>query len=370
MHKPFESVIALARFELSPQEVAHARQSLSEVRAWPVFMEHIELHGLSGIAAKHIRAHDLPLPTEQSRALKALNLRHRAASEARYIALQELSEAFANASIEWLALKGVALMPMLYGAGELRPMRDIDLLLPQHQLNAAKAVIRQLGYLIADQQPSKYMRDMHQLPNAVKTINGFTVSLELHHDGFARDMRGHCYFPNSTADLAQIQWRDLSMPVFAEAPMLNQVTHHLRGMHPGAVLKLINVMDVIGLAEQMAQSGTLHEALARYPELETTLRCLHVYTPLPEPLSNVLPPLPTQLVEGTGEVMVSFRTVMQSRAPLKRRLRWLLRPSDWWLHLYYNVDPESSLWLIKWVRHPLRLVNWIGRRMISRLRGG
>ena len=64
-------------------------------------------------------------------------------------------------------------MPHIYKVAELRPMRDMDILMPVEQLQKAASVMRELGYNLPTEQPSKFMRDMHQLPNASKKVNGF-----------------------------------------------------------------------------------------------------------------------------------------------------------------------------------------------------
>jgi hypothetical protein len=48
----------------------------------------------------------------------------------------------------------------------------------------------------------------------------------------------------------------------------------------------------------------------------------------------------------------------------------LFSPSDWWLHLYYNVDPSNSLLIVKTIRHPATILAWLGQRLSSRLLGG
>ena len=39
-------------------------------------------------------------------------------------------------------------------------------------------------------------------------------------------------------------------------------------------------------------------------------------------------------------------------AELAERLQLLFRPSDWWLHLYYGVDPDKSLFWVKLPQWP------------------
>jgi len=370
MHKPLESVIALAQFSLSGVYLDNANRLLKTETDWPRWLNHIELHGLSGFANQHIEQHNLPVPTNIRMSLKALNIRHKSAADVRYQSLCEINEVLKNKNIPYAALKGAALMPYLYGEAALRPMRDMDLLLPRKFLRQAANCLRDIGFDLPKEQPSQFMRDMHQLPNATKTINGFTSSVELHRDGISREVTGHFYYPQRDQDLQSIVWRDLEFQALEDLKMIHQVARHLEGLHPSAQLKLINVMDVIGLAEMILKKGQWSQLNDQYPHVINTLRCLHSLTPLPAALQAELDPLPRKVPHGVGQIMGSLRSALLAKAPLKQKLMPLLSPSDWWMHLYYNVDPDKSLWWIKTVRHPLRVSNWLLRRMYSRILGG
>lgn len=370
MHTPLPSVSALARFSFSPEELEHACFALKGEKNWQAWIDQIELHALSGFVNQHLADYDLPIPEELHLPLKALKARHTAAANARYQTLCEINEVFTENDIPFLGLKGAALMPYLYKEGYLRPMRDMDLLLPNSVLNKAADCLRDIGFDLPDAQPSKFMRDMHQLPNATKTVNGFVSSVELHRDGISREVTGHYYYPNSEQSIQQIQWRDLRFNALEDVQMLHQVTKHLEGLHSGAILKLINVMDVIGLAEHVRKTGQWQRLEKEYPHVINTLRCLHLLTPLSEELQRQVAPLPKKAPEGVGRIMGSLRSALLDKISIKQKLTQLLSPSDWWLHLYYNVDPSKNLWWVKLVRHPLRVSNWLLRRVYSGLLGG
>lgn len=364
------SVIALARFGFTPSELDSARQHLANEGNWKRWINEIEQHGLSGFANKHISEHGLPVPSEVKMELKALVIRHRAAAKARLQTLHEIDEVLAQAGIPYIGLKGAALMPYMYKESGLRPMRDMDLLLPRENLEEAADCLRSIGYDLPREQPSQFMRDMHQLPNATKKVNGFLSSIELHGDGISREVTGHYYYPSSADKIQTIQWDDLEFCALEDLQMMHQVSKHLEGLHTGAQLKLINVMDVIGLAQMILHKGRFDELAKQFPHVITTLRCLHCYTPLPAELGERLAPLPTTPPKNVGKIMGSMRNALLGKKSLRQRLKLLLDPSDWWLHLYYNVDPDKSLWWIKCVRHPLRIANWLSRRLYSRLLGG
>ena len=370
MRKPMDSIVALARLTLSSADASAANRLLAEVAAWPNWLQQIEAHGLSGLASKHIAEHDLTIPADIKVSLRALNIRHRAAAQARYRVLTEIDAIFKQHDLPYVGLKGAALMPHLYLEASLRPMRDMDLLVPKERIDEAGGLLRELGFTMPDHQPTKYMRDMHQLPNATKTVDGFTCSVELHLDGITREVPGHLYYPAQENAFQTIRWNDLSFKAFEDKLFLHQVAAHLQGLHPSALLKLINVVDVVVLAQHILKKGDWDALQQQYPHVVNVLRCLHLYTPLPNELQDQLAPMPVKAVKGVGEIMGSLRNALVTKRALSDRLILLFFPSDWWLHLYYNVDPDKSLIWVKCIKHPLRVLNWLSRRLYSRLHGG
>lgn len=66
--------------------------------------------------------------------------------------LHTLVPAFAAAGIPLLLLKGAALATRLYPAPSLRPMRDLDLLVPPHDATRAHDLLTSLGYTAAPER--------------------------------------------------------------------------------------------------------------------------------------------------------------------------------------------------------------------------
>jgi hypothetical protein len=154
--------------------------------------------------------------------------------------------------------------------------------------------------------------------------------------------------------------------------MLHQVTRHLAGLHPGAVLKMINVLDVVLYAEKFQDELDWLTLAKRYPHVLNTLRCLHYIVPLSSSLQarvgGLSEPLPA--MSGVGETMLPLTMIAASKDSVGQKLRHLLTPPDWWLHLYYNVSPENTLRWVKTVRHPLTVARWLGKRAWSAILGG
>jgi len=79
-------------------------------------------------------------------ALRHAALRAAALEPLRLADLRALLEAFAARGVDVLITKGTALAYSLYASPDLRPRADTDLLIDAAQLDAARAVFRELGY--------------------------------------------------------------------------------------------------------------------------------------------------------------------------------------------------------------------------------
>jgi hypothetical protein len=362
----------LARLELNTQDVNAIQSSFDGLPNWTSFLNKAELYAISGLILNHVQQYDIRVPKAELFALKGLAMRHRAAANARYSLMQELSNALGESDIPFAALKGLALAPMIYPQDGLRPMRDIDILVPREQEQKAADVLRGIGFHLPDTQPSKFMRDSHQLPNATKRVNGFTISVEIHHDALSRDVHGHLFYEDVTPHLQRVSWRELEFKTLGHEQMLHQVSKHLEGLHPGAVLKLINVMDVVLYAEQYIDEINWDELRSNSSHVLNTLKCLHMIHPLSAQLQLKISgtPLDQKELADVGMIMLPLTHIISKQNTVLKQLKLLFAPSDWWLHLYYNVDPNKSLWLVKCLRHPLTIAVWIGKRLFSRVLGG
>jgi len=343
---------------------------IKNVQNWQVFLNQLEENALAPLFYSHVNHHSLPIDANVSLALKSLVLRHHSMAQARYQAINELQQAFANASIHWIALKGLALASSLYDHVGQRPMRDMDILVARQDLENVSEIMRSLGYVLPKEQPSKYMRGTHQLPNAEKKINGFTVSIEIHHNAISQDAHDSLVFEDIKREVETIQWDGLSIPTLPKELMLHQLCRHLEALHPGGNLKLINVLDVIGFAESNISKLNWQLISKQHKHILNTLRCLNYISPLSSELKEVVDAKSQPCLQGVGEIMLPLSAIFSTNYSLSERLQLLLLPSDWWLHLYYGVKPQRRLLFVKFVRHPLKLSKWLLGRFISRLLGG
>lgn len=93
-------------------------------------------------------------------------------------ALADVGAVLSGAGIDYVVLKGGALALAAYPAPGLRPMRDIDILVPRDAIDEANRLIRALGFELPGNFEEHEVEDKHHLP-LLQNRDG--VRLELHH---------------------------------------------------------------------------------------------------------------------------------------------------------------------------------------------
>lgn len=360
----------LTRASLTDAEASAVQAKFNTVDNWQSLLADAELYAISGFVFKHVNEHQLEIPNNVMLALKGLAIRHQSAAKARHKTVVEITKAYADQGIKFVALKGLGLAPMIYPDVRLRAMRDIDILVPPEKKHQAGAILRDLGFDLPDEQASKYMRDSHQLPNATKKVDGYTISVEVHHDAITRDVSGHLNFDEASGQIHAIDWDGVALNVLNHELMLHQVSRHLEGVHPGGVLKLINVMDVVLYSEHFIDQIDWQVIARDYSHVINTLKCLHLIMPLSEKLQAIVGGVPSVRPKDVGVIMPALSTIINKRRKLNEVCNELFLPSDWWLHLHYNCDPSSSLLVVKLLKHPCNIAKWLFNRLVSRLLGG
>ena len=62
---------------------------------------------------------------------------------------------------------------------------------------------------------------------------------------------------------------------------------------------------------------------------------------------------------GLGYGMIPLAEIAASDMSLVEKLAALFNPPAWWLHGFYGVPPERSLFLSRALRHPLMVARWM-----------
>lgn len=113
---------------------------------WPAVFDLAQLHGVLPMIDRGLRAQAFAVPAafrarlaEERRNTALLNLRN-------YGEFQRIARALAARGIALIPLKGLHLAELVYGDISLRPMADLDVLVPRAQAPEAVESLRELGY--------------------------------------------------------------------------------------------------------------------------------------------------------------------------------------------------------------------------------
>ena len=131
----------------------------------------------------HIERTGLAIPGDLRARLRARQTQHAHAAAVRTRVVADVAGAMARAGVPFLVLKGAALAHLVYGDPRLRPMRDVDLLVRKADAGRAHDVLMRCGFRPGGiPLPSRH----HHLQGMARTLEGATVTIELHHELLAR----------------------------------------------------------------------------------------------------------------------------------------------------------------------------------------
>jgi hypothetical protein len=325
--------------------------------------------GLSGEAERqrmapllyfYLRACGAVIPSFVRDQLAALSLRHRLASVARGRVLAELLGACAAGGVKTVLLKGAALAYMVYPKPELRPMRDVDLLVAAEQAPQLHAIAGRLGFH-AVPEPEFLASDKH-FPALVREEGGITLSLEIHTQLYDSLWRKQ---PAPTAELLA-RARPFTLdgqPAWSLAleDMLGHIYQHMVIEE----IRWIGVADLLGLAGRYQAQIDWARVRREYPFVLAGLSVLGTLTPLPQGLAERLN-LPRGTVpRDAGEDWQGWPRLAFGRWRQHGALRFFqhtLWPSHWWQRLYYGVAIDRPLLWTRTIRHPLHVLRMALRR--------
>jgi len=330
-------------------------------QAWGTLPHRAEAHGIAPLLFTHLKAASAPVPIEVQRALRGLMLRHRLANRARMAVLRSILARLGTAGISVCVLKGAALAHLIYPTPDLRPMRDVDLLVRPSEARRAQRILREMGFA-APPAESVELPDKHMAAAQLDKA-GFVLSVEVHHNLFAAT------YPLSMTldDLTEPpQAFDIDgQPAYAldHADMLWHLCQHMR-LSSGVfgANRLIWMADIVSYAEHFASEIDWARLSARYPIVINTLSLLHFLTPLSEELlaSAAIPlgPAPRGIgLDFEGWPRTSIRAQREKGA--WGILRDTFAPPEWWVRLYYGLGSAAPLFTTRWLRHPWHILGWV-----------
>jgi len=153
------------------------RAACSVVTDWDALLSDAEQHGLETLLLAHVRESGVELPAAVETRLKVRYLQHAHAAAVRARVLAGVLDAFEDAGIPALLLKGAALAHLVYPSPVLRPMRDVDLLVPERDADRAWRCLQDRGFERSGKDPGPGHHHLHALSLGV---DGETVTVEIH----------------------------------------------------------------------------------------------------------------------------------------------------------------------------------------------
>ncbi len=188
---------------LCAQLDAEAWQSLADLaevhRLSPLLRRNFQLSGSTALVPETVRA-------EIDRACQW----HSLYGLRQTVALKRLWETLAGAGFQPLLLKGVALAHRDFPDQSLRPMRDVDLLLPREEAERAQEfLIAHDSYRLAPWAGTYGVEYNHQLPE-IQDIE-FELTIEIHHRVNARN------WPQEPQFVAMLHEEAVTIPILGTA---------------------------------------------------------------------------------------------------------------------------------------------------------
>jgi hypothetical protein len=355
----------------------------SELPQWDIVVDHAEALGVAPLLYVHLKNAGVLLPLATKRNLVGLYLRHCHANQVKTRVLSEILTAFDTVGIPALVLKGGALSHLVYPDPGLRPMGDLDILVPKSEVWRAQGLLSDHGFHVPSPpfSPAADLRQSH-LPQSILYADGITIGVEIHYRLFG-------IFESHSMEIGQLSASPLSFSLGPggitahtlgyEDMLCHLCLHFCKITHSSFLTgycRLIWVADIISFAERFVKEIDWEKLEAQCPFVLSTLSLLHFITPLTKTLLARAPINIEPKPKGIGKGFRGWPSLALMDQRTKGLGRFLLNtffPSEWWLRLYYGLGTTKPVLWYRIVRHPLHIlkniiftIGYIMRRNTSR----
>lgn len=290
------------------------------------------------------------------RQLDAVMLRQAARHRVLTSATSEILDCLERLTIDAAVLKGAALAWRIYPAPELRPMADIDILVPARMARSAQDLLRSLGFR-APARHRRFGRNAHHLVPASRVDGGLQITVEIHTDALTRDVPYSIAFGNLTEPLQWFLHDRVRRATLGHVDTIRHLAHHLLEPSTNGFVRLIGVIDLLRYARIYHDDIDWDMIGGRFPLVANVISCTDHVVPLPNVLRRYAA-ASSRAPVGAGEIMRPLTEVLETRRIGRATFTELFDPPAWWLHAYYGVPPGRSLWIARSVCHPLRVARW------------
>ena len=344
------------------------KAALETFTGWAALIPQAEMHGLAPLVYRHAQLCGAHIPAEARLQLQGLYLRHKYANESLTAVSAEILAALGRAGIEALLLKGAALAHTVYPEPGLRPMRDVDILVPAAQAEEAQTVLLGIGFratgIIEKLSANHRHLDVLQLER-----NGHIVSVEIH-----QYLLSGLLSQGQKKRLADLRRPFLAFAVGETAAFTLNPDEMLWHLYRHMVLepaRLVRLVDIVGFAGKFARQIDWDFVRATYPGALAALSLLHFVSPLPAELRQAagieIGPKPA----GAERPLQDWPPVPRARWSQMRKRDVLAQtffPSEFSLRMYYGIDSHRSIFWHRWLWHPWQIARWAVLRRLARER--
>lgn len=328
------------------QDASHAvalNERLSGIGDWSGFLHETANQRLLPVTYWLIRQHGLACPPEVRRIMASAYVRQKSLAEAQTQALCEVVAALTATGIDSVVLKGGVLAHTIYPEPGLRPMDDVDILVPPDRIEHARQVLLDLDFR-APAAETRFDRLQHQLPIAQRTRDGHTVCVELHHSLFNRIVDGSFDYSTLERPLSRFALRGVTLQHLAPLPFLWM---HYRGLRKLAEpLRTIQLLDMAVLAERLPERFSGEALRLRHPELWHALHALDEFVPLSAATRQFFG-MPSRSEwndrDETGLDYTGWPRNAPAASGVAESIRRVLRPPAWWARFFYGLPSRPGL---------------------------
>jgi hypothetical protein len=364
--EPLFTLLALcARARSHPAQQAQLRRHAVALSDWDGLAVLAEAHGLVPLLMTHLQAAGITVPPHIRQQLLGYYMQHAHATRVRGQALADILACYRAAGIDVLVLKGAALAHLIYPQPLLRPMRDIDILVRASDVYRAYALLPEIGFRPPPGAHHGLGPDHHHLTAIKRAIDGFSVSVEVHHalhlnePGYPR--RYEAFAPSAQP----FSVGDMTAWTLGREETLWHIYLHAFSMPVGyEPTRLIWVADLISLVEAWVDALDWERVCSRYRAAERVLPLLHSLSPWSDAVLERLKLPVARLPAGAGASYQGWPrfplAALRSRG-LGRLLRESFFPSPWWLRIHYGQGPSRAGYWRAWLAHQRMIWTQIGQ---------
>lgn len=330
-----------------PEVVARLPAAVAAVPPGAGLVERAEQHGLAPLLLAHLREARAAVAPSVSVNLFARHVQHAHAAAVRTRLVRDAVQALTRADIPLLVLKGAALARLVYASPTLRPMRDVDLLIRRQDARRAYETLLESGFAPIG---AAIAPEHHHLQGVSKSEDGATITVELHHELFARTpFVAPLAYDDLRPGSQSFEWDGLTLQTLGREDMLWHVYAHafvINTLCPGA--RLISIADLVHATEAWADLLDWDALRRRYGRLVRALPLVEQLTPWSARVHEAVPVRTRRPVSG----MLPVSSSVHWSGALSRDALW---PPEWWFRMRYGIDgPGRWIWY-RFAGHPLRV---------------